>query len=318
MLRGAAAPGLERRQRGARAPSRRPTAPPRPRHQRHRRRGHLLRPRRRRGAGARRGTAVFAVTALLLVPVALAFASWAAASTRTAGRWRSARDAFGRPARVRGGLDRLRDRDRQLGGGHRRADRGRGPPIGRRGGERPVQRAAATAAGARVLALICAAGLRMSARNVDRVLTVLKLAPLVAPGASCILVGGRASTAAPRGRWRPACRAVTGLLAVGRARSADLRLPGLRDRARAEPGGSRRAGGGRSPSPSVGSLAAGRAARTSALAGGVRCRDRRTCAASRAPLVDAVLDRVRRSQGLAALVRAARRACSVAGDRLRA
>jgi basic amino acid/polyamine antiporter, APA family len=147
------------------------------------------------------GTAVFAVTALLLVPVALAFAVLGSRFDEDGGPVVFARDAFGAlPAFVVGWIafvSAIASTAAVTVG----LTAAVAPMIGVAGGA--GQRVAATLLAA-VLALICASGLRPSARTWTA-LTLLKLAPLVAlalvylagptPAAAAAdaTVGGRAS-----------------------------------------------------------------------------------------------------------------------------
>jgi amino acid transporter len=122
------------------------------------------------------GTAVFAVTALLLVPVALAFAVLGGRFDEDGGPVVFARDAFGAlPAFVVGWIafvSAIASTAAVTVG----LTAAVAPMIGVAGGA--GQRVAATLLAA-VLALICASGLRPSARTWTA-LTLLKLAPLVA------------------------------------------------------------------------------------------------------------------------------------------
>jgi basic amino acid/polyamine antiporter, APA family len=122
------------------------------------------------------GTAIFAVTALLLVPVALAFAVLGGRYDEDGGPVVFARDAFGAlPAFVVGWIAYVSAiaSTAAVTVGLTTAV---APMVGMAGGA--AQRAAATLLAA-VLALICAAGLRLSARTWTG-LTILKLVPLVA------------------------------------------------------------------------------------------------------------------------------------------
>jgi amino acid transporter len=156
------------------------------------------------------GTAVFAVTALLLVPVALAFAVLGGRYDEDGGPVVFARDAFGAlPAFVVGWIAYVSAiaSTAAVTVGLTAAV---APMVGVGGGA--GQRVAATLLAA-VLALICASGLRPSARTWTA-LTLLKLAPLVAL-ALVYLAGptpavvAPATVAASRASWQSAALVAT-------------------------------------------------------------------------------------------------------------
>ena len=156
------------------------------------------------------GTAIFAVTALLLVPVALAFAVLGGRFDEDGGPVVFARDAFGAlPAFVVGWIayaSAIASTAAVTVG----LTAAVAPMVGVAGGA--GQRVAATLLAA-VLALICAAGLRPSARTWTG-LTALKLVPLVALALvylavpAPVLMGG-AAVAASRASWQSAALVAT-------------------------------------------------------------------------------------------------------------
>jgi amino acid transporter len=158
------------------------------------------------------GTAVFAATALLLVPVALAFAVLGGRYDEDGGPVVFARDAFGAlPAFVVGWIAYVSAiaSTAAVTVGLTAAV---APMVGLAGGA--GQRVAATLLVA-VLALICASGLRPSARTWTG-LTTLKLVPLLAlalvflagPATAPALMGG-AAVAASRASWQSAALVAT-------------------------------------------------------------------------------------------------------------
>ena len=156
------------------------------------------------------GTVIFAVTALLLVPVALAFAVLGGRFDEDGGPVVFARDAFGAlPAFVVGWIayaSAIASTAAVTVG----LTAAVAPMVGVAGGA--GQRVAATLLAA-VLALICAAGLRPSARTWTG-LTALKLVPLVALALvylavpAPVLMGG-AAVAASRASWQSAALVAT-------------------------------------------------------------------------------------------------------------
>ena len=156
------------------------------------------------------GTVIFAVTALLLVPVALAFAVLGGRFDEDGGPVVFARDAFGAlPAFVVGWIayaSAIASTAAVTVG----LTAAVAPMVGVAGAA--GQRVAATLLGA-VLALICAAGLRPSARTWTG-LTALKLVPLVALALvylavpAPVLMGG-AAVAASRASWQSAALVAT-------------------------------------------------------------------------------------------------------------
>ena len=156
------------------------------------------------------GTVIFAVTALLLVPVALAFAVLGGRFDEDGGPVLFARDAFGAlPAFVVGWIayaSAIASTAAVTVG----LTAAVAPMVGVAGGA--GQRVAATLLAA-VLALICAAGLRPSARTWTG-LTALKLVPLVALALvylavpAPVLMGG-AAVAASRASWQSAALVAT-------------------------------------------------------------------------------------------------------------
>jgi basic amino acid/polyamine antiporter, APA family len=156
------------------------------------------------------GTAVFAVTALLLVPVALAFAVLGGRYDEDGGPVVFARDAFGAlPAFVVGWIAYVSAiaSTAAVTVGLTAAV---APMVGVAGGA--GQRVAATLLAA-VLALICAAGLRPSARTWTG-LTALKLVPLVALALVYLAVPapalmGGAALGASRASWQSAALVAT-------------------------------------------------------------------------------------------------------------
>ena len=156
------------------------------------------------------GTVIFAVTALLLVPVALAFAVLGGRFDEDGGPVVFAREAFGAlPAFVVGWIayaSAIASTAAVTVG----LTAAVAPMVGVAGGA--GQRVAATLLAA-VLALICAAGLRPSARTWTG-LTALKLVPLVALALvylavpAPVLMGG-AAVAASRASWQSAALVAT-------------------------------------------------------------------------------------------------------------